>query len=159
MSTPDECAVVSLPATSRTVAWAVRPAPSPVIVLSPGALPSRPDRPSDAVQWTVTSPAYQPLPFGAVVGAPARDGAVVSRFTVTVETEDALSALSVAEPLTVWPAPSLDRVVGAVHVLTRESASAQANETVTGVWCQPAALAAVSGAPGALGAVLSSFTV
>src|SRR5690349_19290831 len=121
MSTPDEWAVVSLPATSRTVASAVRPVPSPVIVLSPGALPSR-------------------------------DGAGVSRFTVTVEMVDALSALSVAEPLTVWPAPSLDRVVGAVHVLTRESASVQANETVTGAWCQPAAFAAVSGAPGALGA-------
>src|SRR3982751_5415953 len=61
---PLTVAPVVLPALSVTEAPAERLLPSPVSVLSAGAAPARPDRASAAVQRTVTSPLYQPLPFG-----------------------------------------------------------------------------------------------
>src|SRR5437764_9145599 len=71
-------APVALPALSLTVADAERLSPSPVTVLAAGQGPSMPDRPSEHVHCTVTSPRYQPAPFGAVSAAPDRVGAVSS---------------------------------------------------------------------------------
>src|SRR5207247_1534292 len=62
--------LVVLPALSATEVLAVRPVPSLLMVLSAGVLPARPDRASEAVQWMVTLPLYQPAPFGLLVGAP-----------------------------------------------------------------------------------------
>ena len=75
---PPTVFVVSLPALSATVADAERSSPSPVIVASPGAAAARPERASEAVQCTVTSPLYQPAAFGSEVAAPLSDGAVLS---------------------------------------------------------------------------------
>src|SRR4051794_30192479 len=62
--------VVQLPARSQTVVVAVRPRPLPLMTLSAGQPPAMPERASAQVQWTVTSPLYQPLAFGLVVGVP-----------------------------------------------------------------------------------------
>ena len=56
-------AVVERPAPFLTVWALVKLVPSPVIVVSAGGV-GMPDSGSDAVQWTVTSPLYQPFPFG-----------------------------------------------------------------------------------------------
>src|ERR671932_1863410 len=65
----DTLPVPWLPALSLAEALAPRALPSPVIVLSAGAVAgSTPDRPSWAVQWTVTLPVYQPAALAAVVG-------------------------------------------------------------------------------------------
>src|SRR3954464_10930900 len=71
-------AEVSLPARSRTEVPAVRPVPSPSMVLSAGAAPSRPERASAAAHLTVTSPLYHPAPLGAALAAPLSVGAVLS---------------------------------------------------------------------------------
>src|SRR3954454_10076919 len=68
-------AEVSLPARSRTEVPAVRPVPSPSMVLSAGAAPSGPESARAAFHLTVTSPLYQPAPLGFVVAAPLSVGA------------------------------------------------------------------------------------
>src|SRR4051812_12246398 len=96
-------AVVERPAPFLTVCELVRPVPSPVMVVSAGAV-GIPDSGSEAVQWTVTSPWYQPLvPFGCVVGAPDRVGAVVSPLGAVEEVDFVFPAPSVAVPVTVTP--------------------------------------------------------
>src|SRR6478736_1879070 len=96
---PLTVAALVLPARSETEAAADRSSPSPVIVLSAGAAPSRPERASAADHFTVTSPVYQPSPFGAVVAAPLRVGSVLSTSTpVMVNGSLSLSAASVAVP-------------------------------------------------------------
>ena len=83
----------------------VSPLPSPVIVVSAGGT-GIPDSGSAAVQWTVTSPAYQPSRFGDVVGAPERVGAVVSPAGAVDLAVAMLPALSVAKYETTWvPSP------------------------------------------------------
>ena len=69
-----------------------------------------------------------------------------------------LPALSVAVPSTVWSAPS-PRCCGPVTVSMPDRPSSPSKETVTSSEYQPAALAARSGAPVMVGAVLSRLTV
>src|SRR2546421_3065969 len=71
-------ALDSLSARSETDAEADSADPSPLITLLAGHEPAIPESASLHVQWIVTSPAYQPFPFGAVVGAPLIVGAVLS---------------------------------------------------------------------------------
>src|SRR5688500_17840201 len=99
-------ALVPLPARSITEALADNAAPSPLTVLSAGGSPSRPESASEAVQRTVTSPLYQPLPFGALVGAPLRLGAVLSMLMPLRLALAELSAASAAVPSALWFAPS-----------------------------------------------------
>src|SRR6266536_4173062 len=109
-------AVVVLPALSDTEALAVRPLPSPLMVLSARTEPARPDSASDAVQWMVTLPWYQPAAFGAVVGAPLRVGATLSILMPLTVALALLSALSTAVPVTAWFAALLLSVVGPVQL-------------------------------------------
>ena len=60
---PSTVAVAVWPALSVTLAEADRSLPSPVTTVSAGQA-TTPDRLSVQVQWTVTSPVYQPLAFG-----------------------------------------------------------------------------------------------
>src|SRR4051794_5700289 len=99
-------APVALPALSLTVADADKASPSPVTVLAAGQAPSRPDSESEHVHCTVTSPLYQPAPFGAVVVAPLSDGSVSSTFMPFTVVDALLPAASIAVPLADWPAPS-----------------------------------------------------
>ena len=100
----------ALSALSLTDALAVRLRPSPPMTLSPGTVAALiPESASVADQWIVTSPLYQPAPFGELVGAPLRLGAVLSMLNGPTEPDALLSALSVALPLTDWFAPSLLR--------------------------------------------------
>ena len=118
---PPTVVVVSLPALSATVADAERSSPSPVIVASPGAAPSRPERASEAVQCTVTSPLYQPSAFGSEVAAPLSDGAVLSMLMPATVSLPVLPAASVAVPVTDWFSPS-PSVFGAVKVVDAREA-------------------------------------
>src|SRR4051794_13940022 len=95
-------AVVDRPAPFLTVVALVRPVPSPAIVVSAGAA-GMPDSGSAAVQWTLTSPAYQPAALGDVVGAPDRVGAEGSPAGAVEVAVALLPALSVAVPVTVTP--------------------------------------------------------
>lgn len=88
----------------------------------------------------------------------ASRGAVLSTFSVTL-VEAVLPALSTTVPLTTWPAPSVPTTTGSGHDSMPDRASAQANVTVTSVWCQPAALGGAESAAVIVGAVASSLTV
>src|SRR5215211_7685618 len=137
---------VSLPALSATVADAESASPSPVIVSSPGAAVARPERASEAVQCTVTSPLYHPAALGADVTAPLSDGAVLSMSTSPTVSSPVLPATSVAVPVTDWSSPSLS-VFGAEKVSTPDSSSPARKDTVTSSLYQPAALAGRSAEP------------
>src|SRR5436305_3878413 len=154
-------AVVALPARSLTEADVVRPVPSPGIELSPGQAPSMPLSPAWSAhdQWTATVPLYQPAPLGLVVGVPLRVGAVLSMLIPLTVALDWLSALSTAVPVTDWPAPLPDAVVGPGQLLIPDSASEQVKDAVTEVLFQPLALAAGLREPVIVGDTLSSFTV
>ena len=104
-------ALVELPARSLTEALAVRPVPSPEIVLFAGQLVPTPETASVQVQWIDTSPLYQPAPLALVAGAPERAGAVLSMLMFDTVAEPVLPTLSVAVPVANWPAPSEVRVV------------------------------------------------
>src|SRR5207249_3427674 len=104
------------------------------------------------VQWTVTSPSYQPAPFGAVVAAPVIVGAVWSTFTLTVASAG-LPAASVACPVADWLAPSATNGTGPSQLEMPERVSSHANDTVTGASYQPAGLAGRSGLPVIVGGV------
>src|SRR5436190_1362661 len=152
-------AVVVLPALSPTAALAVRPLPSPEITLSAGAEPSSPDSASAAVQCTVTSLLYQPVPFEDVVGEPDRLGATLSMLIPPTVAVAVLSALSAAVPVTDWFAALALSVVGPLHVFTPDGLSEQLKPTVTSVLFQPLTFAAGLRVPVMPGADLSSFTV
>src|SRR5688500_6235213 len=104
MLMPSTLALATLPARSLTEALAPRFSPSPVTVLLAGHVPSIPDPVSEQVQATVTSPLFQPLPFGAVVALPSRAGEVLSSFSVMLlpALSSTLPALSVLQYVTVW---------------------------------------------------------
>src|SRR4051794_5626483 len=160
---PVTVAAVALPALSVTDAPAERLLPSPVMVLSAGAAPSpvRPDRASPAAQWTVTSPLYQLLPFGAVVAEPLSVGAVVSTLTpVMVNGSLTLSAASVAVPPALWSAPSPSVLpAGQERRPDRPSWSAQVTVTSTSALNHPSAFGSADRLPVTVGLVLSTFTV
>ncbi len=106
-------ALVELPALSLTEALAVRPTPSPVIVLSAGLVEgSMPDRASAAVHSIVTSPLYHPSPLGLEVGVPLKVGALLSMLMLLTVALALLPATSDAVPVTTWFSPSLLTVVG-----------------------------------------------
>src|SRR5205823_1870017 len=137
---------------------AERAPPSPMITESAGQV--TPDRLSSHVQWTVTSPAYQPLAFGAVVALPLIVGAVVSMLMPETVVVALLSAASTAVPSTGWPAPSVPTVTGSVQVATPERPgwSSHVKVTVTSALFQPPALGDGASACVMDGAVLSTFT-
>src|SRR5690348_8819417 len=87
-----------LPARSDTDEVADRLSPSPLIVEFAGQSPSAmPDSASLHVQETATSPLYQPLLFGPVVGAPLIVGAVRSIFRCGTDAVAVLPAMSLTE--------------------------------------------------------------
>src|SRR5690348_10468626 len=145
---PDTVVVVELPARSVTVAEADRLSPSPVTVESAGHVPSMPDRASEHVQWTTTSPRYHPPAFGWVVTAPVRTGLVLSMSMPPTVVESLLPARSVAVPLTDWFAP-WERVDALLQSAIPESPtwSAQENDTVTSALYQPLTSALRSAPP------------
>src|SRR3954469_16784989 len=106
MLTAGLVATVTLPALSATEALAVSPEPPPVMTVSAGQPPARPDSVSSQVQWIVIGPAYQPAPFGAVVGAPLSVGAALSTLTPLSVAPAVLPAVSTAVLVAVWLAPS-----------------------------------------------------
>src|SRR5205814_833075 len=139
-------AVVVLPALSPTAALAVRPLPSPEITLSAGAEPSSPDSASAAVQCTVTSLLYQPVPFEDVVGEPDRLGATLAMLippTVAVFVTPAVLALTESDS-------------GVGPLATPEPASVALQAMPTLPLFQPAALGVGATAPVTTGAALSS---
>src|SRR5690349_8969013 len=102
------------------------------MVVSAGAV-GMPDSGSLAVQCTVTSPVYQPLPFGWVVGAPDSRGAVVSPAGAVELAVAVLPALSVAVPVTVTPGCTVFELVvlpSARQLATPELESPHVNATV-----------------------------
>src|SRR5262245_58519486 len=144
-----------LPARSLTEALAPRLPPLPSITLSAGTVDrSTPERTSAAVQWMVTSPLYQPAAFGWLVGAPLSVGAVLSTLRAPTLVLALLPAASVAVPLTLWFLPSLS-VWGAVQPLIPERSSEHVKLTVTFALYQWLLLAARSGSPLMVGAILS----
>src|SRR6266545_2754296 len=154
---PATVRLVALPALSLTDALAERSSPSPVIVLVAGQPSARPDSSSEQVQATVTSCAYQPSPFGAVVAAPS-EGAVSSTLIPVREALPELPAASVAEALTCWSAPSVT-ALDAGHASIPDSASEQLKLTVTAAAYQPFALGARSATASIVGSVSSMETV
>src|SRR4051794_14443818 len=157
---PVTLAVVELPALSLTVASAPRSAPSPVTVLFAGQPPSIPERSSEQVQCTVTSPLYQPVPFGPVVAAPVSTGAVLSTLMPVTVYEAVLPAASETSPEADWSVPS-PRVTGLAHDFTPERLawSSQVKVTVTSPLYQSLRLAARSADPLIVGSLLSMLTV
>src|SRR5689334_10447285 len=92
---------VVFPAMSETDADAVSPVPSPPMTESAGSVSGlMPDSASDEAHAITTSPLYQPFPFGAVVGDPLSDGAVVSMLRTT-EVDALLPATSLTLPVAV----------------------------------------------------------
>src|SRR5690348_3280303 len=79
-------ALAVLPALSLTEAAADRLLPSPLTTVSAGQA-TTPERLSAQVQWTVTSPVNQPLPFGVLTMLPLMVGLVLSTLTDGVVTE------------------------------------------------------------------------
>src|SRR3954468_4159322 len=122
--------VVWLPALSVTVAVAERLSPAPLMRLSAGQSPAMPDSVSEQLQCTVTSPLYQPLPFGAVVAAPVRVGAVLSMLMGLIVALWLLPASSYAVPAADWLPPSL-RLWLLGQLAMPEVASPQVQPTVT----------------------------
>ena len=82
-------------------------------------------------------------------------GSVRSRLIVT-EAPALFPALSVAVPLTTWPAPSVVTLIGAGQDAIPDSASEQANKTVGGADHQPAAFAAGATEAVIVGGVVSA---
>src|SRR4051794_25837585 len=111
----DTVPVAGFPAMSATVADADKLSPSPVMTEFAGQAPvGMPESASLQVQWTTTSPAYQPLAFGVVVAAPVITGAVSSTLMCATMALPLLPATSVALPVTCWSSPS-PRETGAVQ--------------------------------------------
>ena len=157
---PLTAAVAALPALSATVTGpAPTLAPSPVMTLTAGQVPSTPESASLQTHCTATSPLYQPFAFAAgYVGV--MTGGVRSMFTSVTAARLLFPALSVAVPLTLWPAPSLLRTVDAgVQLAIPDSASAQLKVTVTGELFQPLEFAAGVRAPAIAGGMLSILMV
>ena len=89
----------------------------------------------------MTSSLYQPAPLAARSAEPLMVGAVLSRLTIAGSVA-VLPALSVAVPVTTWPAPSSATTLSAVHEAMPDSASSHSNVTVTSELFQPCAFAA-----------------
>ena len=102
---PSTVADAVWPARSVTLAEADRSLPSPLTTESVGQAMT-PDRLSAQVQWTVTSPVNQPLPFAVLTTLPVMVGAVLSTLTAEVVMEELLPAVSVAVAVSVCAAPS-----------------------------------------------------
>src|SRR5947207_11112560 len=128
------------------------------MAVSAGHDPAMPESASPQLQCTVTSSAYQPAPFGAVVGAPLMLGGVLSMLIGPTLVDAPLPAASAAVPLTDWCAPSPSSA-GLAQPTMPDSASSQANVTFTTSRYQSAAFGARSGAPAIVGGVLSTFRV
>src|SRR5680860_776967 len=157
MFTPLTVACVVFPARSATSAEAPRFEPSPVIRLSAG-WSAMPDSPSTPVQPMVTSPRYQPAPFGVVVGAPERAGAVLSTRIGPTVAALVFPATSAVVPATSWFSPSLATVAFGPQPAMPESASAQTKVTSTSLLFQPKPLAAGLAAPVIDGCTASTST-
>ena len=157
---PSTVRVVGLPARSATVAELDSASPSPVSTVLGGQAPSIPESGSEQSQSTVTSSAYQPCGPGAIRGAPARVGALVSMSRPETVVDDVLPARSVADPRADRPAPSA-RVTGAGQPsgAIPASASVQLKSTRTGARYQPEPFGSRSTAAEITGAVRSRLTV
>src|SRR5918992_1103589 len=113
-----------------------------------------------AVRSIFTARGSQPLPFGAVVGAPVRTGAVLSMLIPPTPSSFSLSALSTAVPGTVWSAPSSVTVTvpPPVQDLMPDSASEQVKPTLTSSLFQPCSFGAGARVGWMDGLVSSSMT-
>src|SRR6478735_5292115 len=144
------------------VAEAPRFRPSPLTVLLAGwVVVSMPDRPSVPVQATDTSLRYHSPPFESPVGAPVREGTVLSMLILSTVTEPLFPATSWLSPWTDWLPPSLAMVWSGPQPtipLMPESVSVQRNVTLTSVLFQPNELAAGVRSPLMVGAIVSTFT-
>src|SRR6266516_676580 len=122
--------VAVLPALSVAVPDAVWLVPSPRLWLAGQDLTPERFAWSAQAKLTVTSSAYQPLPFGARSAAAVTVGGVRSMLTVAVSLA-LLPALSVPVPCTCCPPPSVVTLTGGVQLATPEPASVHVNVTVT----------------------------
>src|SRR5260370_27098169 len=95
----------------------------------------------------VTSLLFQPKPLGSAPRLAVVVGAELSMLMPETVALALLPAISVAVPMTDWPAPSSISVTVWVELATPEVASLAVKLTVTGPLYQPSALAAVVGAP------------
>src|SRR5438034_11358780 len=98
------------------------------MAVSAGHDPAMPESASPQLQCTVTSSAYQPAPFGAVVGAPLVLGGVLSMLIGPTLVDAPLPAASAAVPLTDWCPPSPSRARRAPAPMP-DRAPSQANVT------------------------------
>src|SRR4051794_10035750 len=119
---------------------------------------ARPDSASEQVNDTATGTRNQLLAFGVALSEPVIVGGVLSRLT-TVDTDEALPALSLADPDTLCAAPSVVTVCGAEQVAMPDSESLHVNVTVTFVRFQPAPFGTGDSAAVIVGPVLSMRTV
>ena len=107
---------------------------------------------------TVASWLTQPAAFGDGTTVAVIVGAVLSMSMVTVALA-ALPALSVAVPVTTWPAPSVVTTRGAGHEAIPDRSSAQTNVTVALPFSHPAAVGSGATVAEIVGAVLSMLSV
>src|SRR6266571_4660148 len=130
-----------LPALSSHVPTDDWPAPSPLSVWLTEAA-TGPDSGSAQLQFTVTSPLFQPLPLAAVRLTKVMTGAVLSMLMpLAVAVGLVLPALSLQVPEADCPAPSALSVVAAVQKSIPDKLSLPAKVTVTLVLFQPLAFA------------------
>jgi len=107
---------------------------------------------------TVTSLLCQPAALAAGVAVATICGGVLSRLMV-VERLALLPVRSVAVPVMICAAPSVVSRVGAVQLAMPAPLSAQVNETVTSLLCQPLALGSGVDVVLMVGAALSRWMV
>src|SRR5580765_2020507 len=123
-----------------------------------GAQNATPERSSPHSKLTWTSVLFQPLAFAAGLGSARIVGGVLSRLTTTLA-EAVLPARSLTAASTGWFVRSVEIVCDPGHCTTPEPGSAQPNDTVTSLLCQPASFGSAESSERIVGAAVSMFTV
>ncbi len=151
--TPLSVALAELPARSAQVPVTDWETPSPRVVGDDTL--NTPDSSSEQEKLTVTGALFQPLALGTMDLELPMTGGVRSMFIPPTSADAKLPARSTHVPVTDWEAPSAAKIVGAGEDSTPESASEQANDTVTGPLFHPFTFALGDLEPEVLGGVLS----
>ena len=107
---------------------------------------------------TVALPFSHPAAVGSGATVAEIVGAVLSMLSVTLAAA-VLPAVSVAVPLTTWPAPSVVTTRGAGHEAIPDRSSAQTNVTVVLPFSHPVAVGSGAMVAEIVGAVLSMLSV
>ena len=123
-----------------------------------GVQNATPDRSSLHSKLTRTSVLFQPLEFAAGLCSARIVGGVLSRLITTLA-EAVLPARSLTAPSTGWFVRSVEIVCDPGHCATPEPGSAQPNDTVTSLLCQPASFGAADSSEWMVGAAVSMFRV